>query len=79
MASTVEAQRQADHARGVTQHPLDRQVGLAGVGGAQDRRDARWGQACGTITHAVTKVATSAPGSSAAMAGRVRRVAMSSV
>ena len=56
-----QAQRQADHARGVTQHPLDRQMGLAGVGGAQDRCDARhplrnMGQTCGTITHVGFKV-----------------------
>ncbi|MNJ44801.1 hypothetical protein D3C77_398670 [compost metagenome] len=53
-------QRQADHARAVAQHPLDRQVGLAGVGGAQDRRDARWGQACGTVAHDRPKVANRA-------------------
>ncbi|MNC42312.1 hypothetical protein D3C75_911230 [compost metagenome] len=51
-----QAQRQADHARGVTEHPLDRQMGLAGVGGSQDRRNARWGQTCGTITHVGFKV-----------------------
>ena len=51
-------QRQADHARGVTQHPLDRQMGLAGVGGAQDRCDAGGGQACGPVAHDALKVAT---------------------
>ena len=33
-----QAQRQADHARGVTQHPLDRQMGLAGARAA-DKND----------------------------------------
>ena len=33
------AQRQADHAGGVAQHTLHRQVGLAGVGGAEDGDD----------------------------------------
>ena len=28
-------QRKADHARAVRQHPLDREMGLAGVGGAE--------------------------------------------
>ncbi len=53
-------QRQADHARGVTQHPFDRQMGLAGIGGAQDRRDARWSHACGTVAHDRPKVANPA-------------------
>ena len=35
-----EAQRQADHAGAVREHPLDRVVGLAGVGGAENGRDA---------------------------------------
>ena len=53
-----QAQRQADHARGVTQHPLDRQMGLAGVGGPQDRSHAGRGEACGPVAHIATKVAT---------------------
>ncbi len=36
-----EPERQADHARGVAQHPLDRQVRLAGVGGTQHRHQSR--------------------------------------
>ena len=35
-----QAQREADHARRVTQHPLHRQMGLAGVGRAQHGDDA---------------------------------------
>ena len=35
-----QAQRQADHAASVLEHPLDRAVGLAGVGGPEDRGDA---------------------------------------
>ncbi len=53
-------QRQADHARAMAQHPLHRQVGLASVGGAQDRRDARWSHACGPIAHDPPKVANPA-------------------
>ncbi len=34
-----EAERQADHARGVRQHPLDGEMGLARVGGAEDGDD----------------------------------------
>ena len=41
----------------MTQHPLDRQMGLAGVGGAQDGGDARRGHACGTVAHDDWKVA----------------------
>jgi hypothetical protein len=44
-------QRQADHARGVAQHPLDGQMGLASVGGAKNRRQLGRGQACGTVAH----------------------------
>ena len=32
-----QAERQADHAGAVRQHPLDREMGLAGIGGAQHR------------------------------------------
>ena len=32
-------QREADHARRMGAHPLDGEIGLAGVGGAQDRPD----------------------------------------
>ena len=32
-------EREADDARGVAAHPLDRQVGLAGVGRSEDRPD----------------------------------------
>ena len=32
-------QREADHARRMAAHPLDRQVGLAGVGRSEDRPD----------------------------------------
>ena len=35
-----QAQRQADHAAAVREHPLDRVVGLAGVGRPEDRGDA---------------------------------------
>ena len=34
-----QAQRQADHAGLVGQHPLDGEMGLAGVGGAEDGGD----------------------------------------
>jgi hypothetical protein len=46
-----QAQRQADHARGVAQHPLDGQVGLAGIGRAQDRGELGGRQACRTVAH----------------------------
>ena len=36
-------QRQADHAGGMRQHPFDREMGLAGVGGAEHGSDARAG------------------------------------
>ncbi len=36
-----QAQRQADHAGAVGQHPLDRVMGLAGIGGPEDRGDPR--------------------------------------
>ena len=32
-----QTQRQTDHARGMGEHPLDRQMGLAGVGGPKHR------------------------------------------
>ncbi len=32
-------QRQADHAGGMREHPLDREMGLAGIGGAEHRGD----------------------------------------
>ena len=35
-----QAQRQADHSRAVREHPLDRKVRLAGVGGAKHGPDA---------------------------------------
>ena len=35
-----QAQRQADHAAGMAEHPLDRQMGLAGIGGAKHSRHA---------------------------------------
>ena len=35
-----QTQRQADHAGAVTQHPLHRQMGFAGVGRSQNSRDA---------------------------------------
>ena len=38
-------QREADHARRMGAHPLDRQVGLAGVGRAEDRPDNAVGRA----------------------------------
>ena len=34
-------QREADHARAVAEHPLDGEVGLAGVGGPEDRGQLR--------------------------------------
>ncbi len=34
-----QTQRQADHARGMREHPLDRKMGLAGVGGPEHRGD----------------------------------------
>ena len=41
-------QRQADDAGGMRKHPLDRKMGLAGVGGAEHRGDAAaWGPAVG--------------------------------
>ena len=46
-----EAQRQADHARGVGQHALNGQMGLAGVGRPQNRGQLRRRQAGRTITH----------------------------
>jgi hypothetical protein len=49
-------QRQADHPRGVAQHPLDGQVGLAGIGGAEHRRQLGRGQACRTVTHGLKVV-----------------------
>ena len=33
-------QRQADHARGMREHPFDRKMGLAGVGRTEHRGDA---------------------------------------
>ena len=48
-----EPQRQADHARGVAQHPLDGQMRLAGVGGTQHRDQSRRGHACGAVAHAL--------------------------
>ncbi len=47
-----EAQRQADHARGVTQHPLHGQVGLAGIGRAKHGHETRGRSARRAITHA---------------------------
>ena len=46
-----QAQRQADHPRGVTQHPFHGQVGLAGIGRAQNSDQAGRGCAGRTITH----------------------------
>ena len=46
-----EPQRQADHARGVAQHPLDRQVGLAGVGGPEDGDQAGGGLTGWAVAH----------------------------
>ena len=46
--------------RGVAQHPLDRQMGLAGVGGPQHRDDARGGLACAAVAHDTEKVAVPA-------------------
>jgi len=36
--SREQAERQADHARAMRQHPFDREMGLAGVGWAQNGR-----------------------------------------
>ena len=42
-----QAQRQADHARGMREHPLDGEMGLAGVGRSEHRGDASAGHAIG--------------------------------
>ena len=47
-----QAQRQADHARAVAQHALDRQVRLAGVGGAQHRDQTGRRGPGGAVAHA---------------------------
>ena len=44
-------ERQADHAGGVPQHALHRQVGLAGVGRPQHRHEPRQGCARGAMAH----------------------------
>ena len=46
-------QGQADHARGMAQHPLDGQVGLSGIGGPQNRDEPRRRLTCGPITHSL--------------------------
>ena len=43
-----QAQRQADHARGMREHPLDGEMGLAGVGGTKHCGDAGAGHAIGS-------------------------------
>jgi len=44
-----QTQRQPDHAARMRQHPLDREVGLAGVGGAQNGGDAGAAGTRGTV------------------------------
>ncbi len=46
-----QAQRQADHAGLVAQHPLDREMGLASVGRAQDSLELRRRAAGGAVAH----------------------------
>ena len=46
-----QTQRQSDHAGRVAQHPLDRIVGLAGVGRSQHRDHAGRGKACSAVGH----------------------------
>ena len=40
-----QAQREADHARFVAEHAFDREIGLAGIGGTEDGRQAAGGAA----------------------------------
>jgi len=42
-------ERQPDHAGGVTEHPLDREVGFAGIGGTQNTLEHRFGP--GALAH----------------------------
>jgi len=51
-----QAQRQADHARGMTQHPFDGQVRLAGIGRPEDRGELGRRKACGSVAHDAVKV-----------------------
>ena len=46
-----QAQRQADHAGGVAQHPFHRQMGLPRIGGAQHRHQSGRRRARGAVAH----------------------------
>ena len=61
-------QRQADHAGGMRKHPLDREMGLAGIGGPEHRGDAGAGSPSVGERRALKKKRPCFPGISASLA-----------